>query len=123
MFAKSAAVFFVTLAVPVLSGQAMFEGAAGFGEEELKGHPKSVRVEPEKLSGDPVRVLEEESGFREDGKLESTNHFTNGDLADSLAFLYDAKGHRSTIIPSDADRELPIAYSEMPHPQDSTLRS
>jgi len=51
-------------AVSALHGQPLFEGASGFGDEELRGKPKLVRVEREKLDAELLRLPEEECAYR-----------------------------------------------------------
>src|SRR5712692_2298288 len=87
----------IAFGVTALHGQAMFEGASGFGEEKLKGRPKTIRVERERLGDKPSLQPEEQSEYREDGKLSSQQRFVDGKLIANEIFEYDAKGHRSSI--------------------------
>src|SRR5882762_9653450 len=93
----------IAFAVVALHGQPMFEGASGFGEEELKGRPKMVRVEREKLGDKPLLMPEEQSEYREDGKLSSHKRFVDGKLVANEIFEYDAQGHRSAITTRNAE--------------------
>ena len=104
-------IFLIALAVSALHGQAMFEGASGLGEEELKGRPKMVRVEREKLGETPVLLPEEESVYREDGKLSSHKRFADGKLVANEVLEYDAKGHRTAITTRDVKDEIIRAQS------------
>jgi hypothetical protein len=96
----------IAFAVPALHGQPMFEGASRFGDEELKGRPKIVSVERETLSEQPVRLPEEESAYREDGKLSSSKRFVDGKLVANELFEYDAEGRRRTITSRDAEDKV-----------------
>lgn len=92
----------IAFAITLLHGQPMFEGASGFGDEELNGRPRVVKVEREKLGDTPVLLPEEESLYREDGKLASHKRFSNGKLVSEEIFEYDAEGHRTTITTRNA---------------------
>jgi hypothetical protein len=96
----------IAFAVAALHGQSMFEGASGFGEEKLKGRPKAIKVEREKLSDKPLLLPEEQSEYREDGKLSSQRRFVDGKLAANEIFEYDAKGHRSAITTRDMEDKV-----------------
>src|SRR5215831_12133817 len=93
----------IAFAVPALHGQPLCEGASAFGDEELKGRPRMVKVEREKLGDTPLLLLEEESAYREDGKLSSHKRFVDGKLVTNEIFEYDAKGPRTTITIRDAE--------------------
>src|SRR5258708_14679861 len=90
-------------AVPAVQGQPMFEGATGFGDEEIKGKPKVVRVEREKLDAESVRLPEEECTYRADGQLLSRKRFLNGKLVANETFEYDAEGQRTAVTNRDKD--------------------
>src|SRR5258708_7077727 len=93
-------------AVPAVQGQPMFEGATGFGDEELKGKPKLVRVEREKLDAESVRLPEEECAYRADGQLSSRKRFLNGKLVANETFEYDAEGQRTAVTNRDKDDKV-----------------
>jgi len=93
-------------AVSALHGQPMFEGASGFGDEELRGKPKLVRVEREKLDAEFLRLPEEECAYRADGRLSSRKRFLNGKLLANETFEYDAKGQRTAVTNRDKDDNL-----------------
>jgi YD repeat-containing protein len=84
----------------------MFEGASGFGDEQLKGTPKMVTVEREKLGDQPLLQPEEQSTYREDGKLSSRKRYVDGKLVSKEIFEYDAQGHRTAITTYDAEEKL-----------------
>ena len=92
-------------AVPALHGQPMFEGASSFDDEELRGKPKLVRVEREKLDAELLRLPEEESAYRPDGQLSSRKRFLNGRLIANETFEYDAKGQRTSVTNRDKDEK------------------
>jgi hypothetical protein len=96
----------IAFAVVALHGQPMFEGASGLGEEELKGRPKTIKVEREKLGDKPLLLPEEESAYREDRKLSSHQRFTDGKLVANEIFEYDAQGHRLAITTRDAEDKV-----------------
>jgi hypothetical protein len=93
-------------AVSALHGQPMFEGASGFGDEELRGKPKLVRVEREKLDAEFLRLPEEECAYRADGQLSSRKRFVNGKLVANETFEYDAKGQKMAATNRDKDHNL-----------------
>src|SRR5216683_1315743 len=93
-------------AVPAVHGQPMFEGASGFGDEELKGKPKLVRVEREKLDPESLRLPEEECAYRADGQLSSRKRFLDGKLLATEIFEYDAKGQRTALTNRDKDDQV-----------------
>ena len=93
-------------AVSALHGQPMFEGASGFGDEQLKGRPKAVTVEREKLGDQPLLLPEEESAYRQDGKLSSRKRYADGKLVAKEIFEYDAQGHRTAITTHDSEDKL-----------------
>src|SRR5260370_42414398 len=84
-------------ALPAVHGQPMFEGASSFGDEELRGKPKLVRVEREKLDAESVRLPEEECAYRADGQLSSRKRFLNGKLVANETFEYAAEGQRTAV--------------------------
>ena len=90
--------------VTAIHGQSMFEGASGFGEEKLEGRPRTIKVEREKL-GDKL-LPEEQSEYREDGKLSSQQRFVDGKLVAREIFEYHANGHRSAITTRDAEDKV-----------------
>src|SRR5260370_26067984 len=96
----------IAFAVAALHGQAMLEGASGFGEEKLKGRPRTIKVEREKLGDKPLLLPEEQSEYREDGKLSSQRRFADGKLVANEIFEYDDKGHRSAITTRDAEDKV-----------------
>src|SRR5260370_22603552 len=87
----------IACAVTALHGQAMFEGASGFGDEKLKGRPRTIKVEREKLDDKPLLLPEEQSAYREDGKLSSQQRFVDGKLVAYEIFDDDANEHLSAI--------------------------
>ena len=93
-------------AVSALHGQPLFEGASGFGDEELRGKPKLVRVEREKLDAEFLRLPEEECAYRADGQLSSRKRFLNGKLVANETFEYDAKGQRTAVTNRDKDEKV-----------------
>src|SRR5258708_37061805 len=96
----------IAFTVAALHGQPMFEGASGFGEEVLKGRPRTIRVEREKLEDKPALLTEEQSAYREDGKLSSHQRFVDGKLVANEIFEYDAQGYRSVITTRDAEDKV-----------------
>ncbi len=96
----------ISFGVAALHGQPMFEGASGFGDEELKGRPRMVRVEREKLGDKPLLLPEEESAYREDGKLSQHKRFVDGRLVANEISEYDAKGYRVSITTRDTDDKV-----------------
>ena len=84
----------------------MFEGASGFGDETLKGRPKIIKVEREKLGDKPLLQPEEQSTYREDGKLSSHQRFVDGKLVANEIFEYDGSGHRSGVTTRDAEDKV-----------------
>jgi hypothetical protein len=96
----------IALAVSALSGQALFEGAAWFGEEQLKGKPRLVTVEREKLGENPFRLPEEESAYREDGKLSFCKRLVDGKLVTNEISDYDAQCHRTAITTRNGKDEV-----------------
>ena len=84
----------------------MFEGASGFGDEELKGNPKLVKVEREKLDAEFLRLPEEECAYRADGRLSSRKRFLNGKLVANETLEYDAKGQRTAVTHRDKDDKV-----------------
>jgi len=96
----------IAFAVAALHGQPMFEGASWFGDEKLKGRPRMVSVEREKLGDKPLLLPEEQSEYREDGKLSSHKRFVDGKLVANEIFEYDAEGHRSAITTRDAENKV-----------------
>jgi len=106
-------------AVPAVHGQPMFEGASGFGDEELKGKPKLVRVEREKLDPESLRLPEEECAYRADGRLSSRKRFLNGKLLATEIFEYDAKGQRTALTNRDKDDQVVRLQSFRLLPDDS----
>jgi YD repeat-containing protein len=103
MALRSLQICLIASAVAALHGQPMFEGASGFGGEELKGRPKTVRVEREKLGDKPLLLPDEQSEYRKDGKLSSHKRFVDGKLVANEIFESDAEGHRSAIATRDAE--------------------
>src|SRR5260370_27726901 len=93
-------------AVPALHGQPMFEGSSGFGDEELRGEPKLVRIEREKLDAEFLLLPEEECAYRADGQLSSRKRFFNGRLVANETFEYDAKGQRTAVTGRDKDDKV-----------------
>lgn len=98
----------VRLALIALTGvaavyaQDMFEGASWFGEEDLKGRLKIVKVEREKLGGQPIVQPEEEWEYSNNGKPLAHRRFSDGKLVANESFDYDAEGHRTAITTRDA---------------------
>lgn len=96
----------IASAVAALHGQPMFEGASGFGDETLKGRPKIIKVEREKLGDKPLLLPEEQFTYREDGKLSSHQRFVDGRLVANEIFEYDSNGHRSAVTARDAEDKV-----------------
>jgi hypothetical protein len=105
--------------VPAVHGQPMFEGATGFGGEELKGKPKLVKVEREKLDAESVRLPEEECTYRADGQLSSRKRFLDGKLIANETFEYDAEGQRTAVTNRDKDDKV-IRAQTFRHPEDGS---
>jgi hypothetical protein len=93
-------------AVPAVHGQPMFEGASSFGDEELKGKPKLVKVEREKLDAESLRLPEEERAYRADGQLSSRQRFHDGKPLAIDTFEYDSKGQRTAVTSRDKDDKV-----------------
>src|SRR5260370_10758633 len=106
-------------AVPALHAQPMFEGASSFGDEELRGKPKLVRVEREKLDAESLRLPEEECAYRADGQMSSRKRFVNGKLVANETFEYDAKGQKTAVTNRDKNKKAIRKHSFRPIPNDS----
>ncbi len=96
----------IACGIAALHGQSMFEGASGFGDEKLKGRPRTVKVEREKLGDKPLLLPEEQFAYLEDGKLSAHQRFVDGKLVANEIFEYDAIGHRSSITTRDAEDKV-----------------
>jgi hypothetical protein len=96
----------IGLATAMVHAQAMFEGALPFGEEDLRGKPKLVRVERETLGEKPLRVPEEESAYRKDGKLAILKRFAEGKLVAVETYEYDGEGRRTRLTVRDAEGKV-----------------
>ncbi len=104
MLLRGAACLWAFGVFTILQAQPMFEGSSWFGDQELKGKPKFVRLERESLSGDkPDRVPEEESGYREDGKIASQKRYSEGKLIADEVLEYDLEGHRRKCTTRDGE--------------------
>src|ERR1700736_910353 len=106
MIVRCALFCVLVAAVPAVHGQPMFEGGSGLGDEELKGKPRLVKVEREKLDAESVRVPEEESSYRADGQLSSRKRFLDGKLIANETFEYDAEGQRTAVTNRDKDDKV-----------------
>jgi hypothetical protein len=96
----------IAFAIAPLQGQPMFEGASGFGEETLKGRPKIIKVERENLGDKSLLQPEEQSTYRQDGKLSSQQRYVDGKLVANEIFEYDANGHRSAVTTRNAEDKI-----------------
>ncbi len=100
------------LAIIALAGaaavyaQAMFEGGSWFGEEDLKGRPKTVKIEREKLGDASILQPEEEWEYSGNGNPLAHRQFADGKLVANESFEYDAGGRRTAITTRDAEGRL-----------------
>ena len=101
MFVRFMPFCLIAIGLPAYS-QVMFEGASGFGGEGLNGKPKSVTLERETLPQATI-LIEEESVYREDGKLSTHKRFSAGKPSTTETFEYDRDGNRSAVRTRNAE--------------------
>jgi hypothetical protein len=81
------------LAIIALAGaaavyaQAVFEGGAWFGEEDLEGRPKTVKIEREKLGDASILQPEEEWEYSANGNPLAHRQFAGGKLVANHAII------------------------------------